>query len=152
RDGKAADWLALIAAVNSTANLEQKETGKMQAVGNSTEGALLHWLHENGLVYQNLRLQFPAAYQIHFSSERKHMTTVIPYGNGLTAVVRGAPEVILAMSDRYLAADGDVKPWTDEARAGLTASLKVCAGQAMRTLAFAYKPLPADILSNEDAI
>src|SRR5262245_24487564 len=48
------DWLALNASVNSTANLEEKEAGKLIAVGNSTEGALLHWVHESGLVYQNL--------------------------------------------------------------------------------------------------
>src|SRR5262249_1804619 len=37
-------WLALNAAVNSTANLENKE-GKLVTVGNSTEGSLLQWLH-----------------------------------------------------------------------------------------------------------
>src|SRR5205085_8503873 len=60
------DWLALNAAVNSTANLEMKE-GKLITVGNSTEGALLSWLHEAGLEYQKIRLQFDPLYQIHFS-------------------------------------------------------------------------------------
>ena len=42
------DWIALNAAVNSTANLEEKD-GKLVAVGNSTEGALCcSWLRESG--------------------------------------------------------------------------------------------------------
>src|SRR5262249_43248339 len=36
------DWMVLNAAVNATANLEEKE-GKLQTVGNSTEGSLLQW-------------------------------------------------------------------------------------------------------------
>src|SRR5262249_6329215 len=50
RDNKPADWMALNAAVNATANLEHKE-GKEVVVGNSTEGALLQWLNENGMDY-----------------------------------------------------------------------------------------------------
>src|SRR5206468_3921000 len=67
REGRPVDWIALNAAVNSTAHLEEKEGGQFVTVGNSTEGALLHWLRENGIVYQKLRLQFPPAYQVHFS-------------------------------------------------------------------------------------
>ena len=51
RDGKPLDWIALNAAVNSTANLEEKE-GKLVTVGNSTEGALLQWLREAGVEYR----------------------------------------------------------------------------------------------------
>ena len=45
--GTPLDWLVLNAAVNSTANLEEKD-GKTITVGNSTEGALLHWLRRRG--------------------------------------------------------------------------------------------------------
>ncbi len=50
------DWIALNAAVNSTANLEEKE-GKLVTVGNSTEGALLQWLRERAWNTRKLRLQ-----------------------------------------------------------------------------------------------
>lgn len=152
RDGKPADMIALNAAVNSTANLEEKEAGRMVAIGNSTEGALLLWLHENGLVYQQLRLQFPQAYQIHFSSERKHMTTVISYGGRMTALVKGAPEVILQMTTHYLTADGTVRPWDESAKNGLMKALSEATGQAMRTLAFAHKTLPPDMPTEIDGI
>src|SRR5262249_2957794 len=48
------DWVTLNAAVNSTANLEEKQ-GKLLVVGNSTEGALLHWLRESGVDYTKAR-------------------------------------------------------------------------------------------------
>ncbi len=88
RDGQPLDWIVLNAAVNSTANLEEKN-GKLLTVGNSTEGALLQWLHEAGLEYQKLRLQFAPLYQVHFSSERKRMTTVVQYGERLVVLVKG---------------------------------------------------------------
>ncbi|HZY87465.1 MAG TPA: cation-translocating P-type ATPase, partial [Gemmataceae bacterium] len=141
RDGKPLDWLAVNAAVNSTANLEPKDN-KLVTVGNSTEGSLLQWLHEAGLEYQKLRLQFPALYQIHFSSERKRMTTVVRYGGRLVALVKGAPEWLLGQSTHYQASDGTTRPWTDEARHAVQASLRDSAGQAMRTLAFGHALLP----------
>ena len=116
RDGQPLDWLVLNAAVNSTANLEEKE-GKIVTVGNSTEGALLQWLHEAGLDYHKLRGQFPPLYQIHFSSERKRMTTVVRYGDRLVVAGQGAPEWVLEHSTHYQAADG-ARPRVDAGGAG----------------------------------
>ena len=66
------DWIALNAAVNSTANLEEKD-GKLVTVGNSTEGALLQWLRE-----ARRRLQ-PAA---RCSSRRCTRSTSRPTASG----------------------------------------------------------------------
>jgi Ca2+-transporting ATPase len=156
RDGKPLDWIALNAAVNSTANLEDKQ-GKLVPVGNSTEGALLQWLHEAGLEYTALRLQFPALYQIHFSSERKRMTTVVRYAgpDGVSRIVvlaKGAPEWVLEQSTHYQAADGTTRPWTPEARHKVQESLRDSAGLAMRTLAFGYAVLPSQTLAEADAL
>lgn len=146
------DWIALNAAVNSTAHLEEREGGKMIPIGNSTEGALLQWLHESGVIYHRLRLQFPPIYQIHFSSERKSMTTVIQYGSRMAALVKGAPETILNMSHAYVAADGSIRPWTDEMRQKLQTALKQVANQAMRTLAFAFQILREDMPRTEEGV
>jgi Ca2+-transporting ATPase len=147
-----AEWIALNAAVNSTAHLEEHAGGELKPVGNSTEGALLQWLHENGIIYHQLRLQFPPIFQIHFSSERKSMTTVIRYGSRMAALVKGAPETILEMSKAYLAADGSVQPWTDTMQQNLQSALKQCADQAMRTLAFAYQVLRDDMPTTQDGV
>jgi len=145
------DWIILNAAVNSTANLEEKQ-GKLVTVGNTTEGALLHWLHEAGLEYQSLRRQFEPLYQMHFSSERKRMTTVIPYGDKLVSLVKGAPERLLERSTHYLDAGGAVREWTAKARAAVQTCLKDSASQAMRTLAFGYAILPSATPADEDAL
>src|SRR5262249_43632573 len=149
RDGKPVDWVALNAAVNSTANLEEKQ-GKQLVVGNSTEGALLQWLHEGGIEYQSLRLQFPPLYQVHFSSERKRMTTVVQYGSRLVTLVKGAPEWVLQQSTHYQAADGTVREWTPEARGAVEVQLREAAASAMRTLAFGCALLPPGSPTQED--
>src|SRR5262249_2543869 len=142
RENKPLDWIVLDAAVNSTANLEAKD-GKLVAVGNSTEGALLQWLHGAGIEYPRLRLDFPPLYQIHFSSERKRMTSVVRYGGVVIVLTKGAPEWVLEQSTHYQAADGSVHAWATEVRAAVQRHLETSAGRAMRTLAFAYARLPA---------
>ncbi|MFN4260402.1 MAG: HAD-IC family P-type ATPase [Gemmataceae bacterium] len=151
RDGKPIDWLALNAAVNSTANLEEK-TGKLFTVGNSTEGALLQWLHEGGIEYQKLRLQFEPLYQIHFSSERKRMTTVVKVNGRLIVLAKGAPEWIIQHSTHYQAADGTTQPWTPEMKEAVQEKLRDSAAQAMRTLAFGYAVLPVETPEDEDGL
>jgi len=151
RDGKPLDWIALNAAVNSTANLEQKE-GKLVTVGNATEGALLQWLGESELPYEKMRLQFEPLYQIHFSGERKRMTTVIRYGERLVVLAKGAPEWVLHNSTHYQAADGTAHTWTPEARQQSEAELRDAAARAMRTLAFGYAVLPPETPHAEDEL
>lgn len=151
RDGKPIDWLTLNAVVNSTAKLEEKQ-GKVQTVGNSTEGALLQWVRENNLDYERLREQFEPIYQLHFSSERKRMTTVIRYGDRLVSLVKGAPEMVLERSTHYASADGEPRPWTPEMRQSVMDGIHDSASQAMRTLAFAYAVLPPDTPEDEDSL
>jgi Ca2+-transporting ATPase len=145
------DWIVLNGAVNATAHLEEKE-GKLVTVGNSTEGALLQWLNESGLEYQKLRLQVPPLYQIHFSSERKRMTTVVRYGRRVVVLAKGAPEWVLANSTHYQAADGTPKPWTPAAKEAVERWLRDSASQAMRTLAFGFALLPPEHPESQDEL
>jgi Ca2+-transporting ATPase len=151
------DWIILNAAVNSTANLEGREAGLMP-VGNSTEGALLLWLNEGawlkkgGIDYRDVRLSFPSIYQVHFSSERKRMTTVIRVNDRLVALVKGAAEWFVECSSHYQTCDRKVHPWSPEARAAVQTQLADAAGHAMRTLAFGFKLLPSDHPSDDEAL
>ncbi len=151
RDGQPIDWLALIGAVNSTANLEEKE-GKTVTVGNSTEGALLQWLRAAGTEYGKLRLQFEPLYQIHFSSERKRMTTVVRYGGRLVVLVKGAPEWVLEQCASIQGLNGETRSLTVADRARVQEQLRDSAAQAMRTLGFGYAILPAETAATEDAL
>jgi Ca2+-transporting ATPase len=144
------DWIILNAAVNSTANLEEK-AGNLITVGNSTEGALLHWLHDAGVEYRKLRLDFELISQVHFTSQSKQMTTVIRWGSRPVLLAKGAPERIVEQSACYLGADGTVRPWTPEARAGIDAVLRIFAARAMRTIAFGFALSPCGTTSEDKA-
>src|SRR5689334_12274656 len=84
-----ADWVALNGAVNSTAHLADRD-GKPVVIGNSTEGALLRWALEAGINYADLRTAHPLRYQMHFSSDRKRMTSVVQFRDRLLFLVKGA--------------------------------------------------------------
>jgi P-type Ca2+ transporter type 2C len=144
-------WIAINAAVNSTARLEKKK-GEVLPIGNSTEGSLLLWLREVGLDYERIRIECPPLYQLHFSSDRKHMTTVVRHNGRLVVLVKGSPEWVLAHSTHYQTADGDSHPWTPQARQTVERQLREAAAQAMRTLAFGYGILPPDTPEDEDNI
>ena len=137
-----AGWIALNAAANSTANLEEKE-GKVVSVGSSTEAALLHWLREGGSDHIRIRAAHPPLHLFHFSSDRKRMATIVRREGKPAVLVKGAPEVVLAMTTHYVAADGGTREWDAPARQAVDAYLRDSARQAMRTLAFAHKELPA---------
>ena len=62
-------------------------------IGNPTEQALLRWLAEQGVDYQQLRNEHPITRRESFSTERKYMTTTV----GDTFYIKGAPEVVMDM-------------------------------------------------------
>ncbi len=89
-------------AVNSTAELTIMDDGSLKAIGNPTEGSLLHWLYrKKGIEYQKIREQSTIIEQVPFSTETKYMTTLAKDNvTGKTyRYVKGAPEIVLAMSD-----------------------------------------------------
>ena len=76
--------LAKAIALNTTATHD---------VGNPTEQALLRWLQEQGVDYQQLRNDYPLTSRLPFSTERKYMSTTV----GDTIYIKGAPEVVMDM-------------------------------------------------------
>ena len=100
-------------ALNTTATHE---------VGNPTEQALLRWLMEQGVDYQQLRETNPITAREPFSTERKYMSTT----TGDVVYIKGAPEVIMARCQ--LSADE---------RQSLEKQLLEWQQHAMRTLAVA---------------
>ncbi len=121
-------------AVNSTAQLDLSDEGHPSVLGNPTEGALLLWLRQNGVDYRPLREEAKVVRELPFTTERKYMATVIAEpGGGERLFVKGAPEIVLAMSDSV---NGGVE------RAKINEQLLGYQEKAMRTLAFATCLLP----------
>ncbi|MCS7271644.1 MAG: calcium-translocating P-type ATPase, PMCA-type, partial [Gemmataceae bacterium] len=150
-------WLIYNAALNSTANLEERN-GRPAVIGNSTEGALLLWLRDGAdgtagpIDYRQLREQHPLIYQLHFSSERKRMTTVTRIDNRPVVLVKGAPELLLEHSTHYQTPQGTIEPLTPPVRQAIQQQLAAAAREAMRTLAFAHAELPPHLTPDEDTL
>ncbi len=119
-------------AVNTTANLDFADSAKIKAIGNPTEGALLLWLHKNGVNYLPIREDAEILDRLPFTTELKYMATIVRSKvNGKRIVyVKGAPEIIMGLCG--------IK--ADE-KSQYEAKLAEYQSKAMRTLGFAYLEL-----------
>ena len=93
--------LAEMIAVNTTANLDFTDKNAIKVIGNPTEGALLLWLNGKGCDYLDLRENTPIIDSLPFSTENKYMVTIVNSAvlGKKVAYVKGAPEILLSMSD-----------------------------------------------------
>lgn len=127
-------------AVNSTANVNFDATGKPQVLGNPTEGALLIWLAEQmgvGCIAEFREIKLKQ--QLPFSTDNKYMASTFfsPSMNCEVTVVKGAPEIVMAMCSSYAAG------LTGES---VVEKLSQFQNQAMRTLALAWQRGTAEIV------
>ena len=123
-------------ALNTTAHLETKDNATT-GIGNPTEVALLLWLDANKQNYRELRTAGKIENQLPFSTERKYMATVANLNGQRYLFLKGAPETVMALCQL-----------TDEKRTTTADLLRSYQNKAMRTLAFAYKPLPNEVETN----
>ena len=119
-------------AINTTANLDFSDEKGIKAIGNPTEGALLLWLHNNGIDYQTIRESLTVIDRLQFTTELKYMATIVKSEvTGKRVVyVKGAPDILMGLCsiDATEVNDYNVK-------------LAEYQSHANRTLAFAYKEL-----------
>ena len=128
-------------SVNSTAHLDFTDPAKVKTLGNPTEAALLLWLNSQNENYLEIRESAPIVSQLTFSTERKYMATVVksPLLSKKVLYVKGAPEIVLANSNR-VATGGGYKS-VEECKADIEKQLLDYQNQAKRTLGFAYQIL-----------
>ena len=118
-------------AVNSTASLDLSDPANPQVLGNPTEGALLLWLHDQGVDYRPLREEAGTVAEVPFSTERKYMATLVESSlqpGQRVLYIKGAPEIVFD-----LCAESAVS------REELEQQLAEYQRRAMRTLGFAYQ-------------
>ncbi len=125
-------------AVNTTAELNRDDPNRPKALGNPTEGALLLWLDAAGESYAGWRERAEVIARLPFSTRNKYMATLVRSGaegiDGQTVLyVKGAPEIVL----------GHCAGLSEAQRTEVEAQLAEYQQQAMRTLGFAYRILPA---------
>lgn len=125
-------------AVNTTAALGDPESGDPHPIGNPTEGALLLWLHSQGIDYQERRNAYRILAQEAFSTERKRMSTDavnIATGDEYT-FIKGAPELLLETCDTI---EGG------RSKESVLKTLTDWQSKGMRTLGFAFRNMSADV-------
>lgn len=131
--------LLKIAVLCNNADIEQSG-GRWRVIGDPTEGALIVAAKKAGIL-EEVRNGFVEVLEYPFDSDRKRMTTLNRSPEeGLVVASKGAPEVIL---DRCtcIMGSGGMWPLRDSDRRNILAEADAMAGNAMRVLAFAWKPV-----------
>ena len=126
-------------SVNTTAFLDFSNKTKAEIIGNPTEGAMLLWLHNQGVNYLDYRENMKIYQQVPFSTKYKFMATVVESQtfNKPMFYVKGAPEIILKHCNR-IRTDAGIKD-IEEYRKEIENQLYAYNCKAMRTLVLAYK-------------
>jgi Ca2+-transporting ATPase len=120
---------------------KEKETWRV--IGDPTEGALLVLAAKGrrGAAGKRLAAVGRRIDELPFDSDRKMMSIVEETADGRrTLLSKGAVEAVLARSSRILW-NGEVIPLTRQMRMRIMAQTEEMAAQALRVLAFAFRPL-----------
>lgn len=119
-------------SVNTTADLDFSDLKKIKAIGNPTEGALLLWLHDNGVNYLDIRESVTIIDRLQFTTELKYMATIVRSditGNRVV-YVKGAPEILMNLC-----------VLSEDEKNNYARLLQNYQNHANRTLALAYKEI-----------
>jgi P-type Ca2+ transporter type 2C len=128
-----------------------QDHGEWRIQGDPTEAAFLVVEAKIEGLAETRRTRFERVGEVPFTSERKLMTTLqtdTEDAGGIDVVTKGAPDVLLARCTAERVA-GAVVPLSAQRRADVLATVDRLADRALRTLAVAYRPLPAGTTADE---
>ncbi|WP_405221324.1 cation-translocating P-type ATPase [Lentisalinibacter sediminis] len=112
-----------------------RQDGKWQLAGEPTEGALVVLALKGGL---EQRPHPEGTLELSFSSERKRMTVVLPGENGPVAHMKGAPDTLLPLCDRWQVG-AETRPLDDDGRREVAEAYEAMAAAGLRVLAVARR-------------
>jgi Ca2+-transporting ATPase len=148
-----AEFVRTLAAADRANNAVLLERdGRWTVHGDPTEGALIVAARKAGLEAEALEARFARIAEVPFSSERKLMSTLhsdAEQEERLLALAKGAPDVLLSRCTQELVGE-EARPLTEERRAEIMRTNEALAGQALRTLAVAFRVLPKAGFNHED--
>jgi P-type Ca2+ transporter type 2C len=153
-DGLLLDEVRALLAGGSLANdaVLREENGEWSIEGDPTDAAFLVAEAKVEGLAEAVEARFERVGEVPFSSERRLMSTVeadLEGDLGIAVVTKGAPDVLLARCTNERVA-GEVRELEDARRQEVLATVDRLAGDALRTLAVAYRPLPESERSRED--
>jgi len=152
-----------VGSVNNDSELEgiEDENGKMnyRIVGDPTEGSILVAAAKAGVHAADLKKAYPREAEIPFDSTRKRMVTVhgikeslktadLPFNgkekqDSYVVAVKGAPDVVLKLCNRYQKADNTTGELDDAARQRILQANDDMTQKALRVLGMAYRVVSA---------
>jgi Ca2+-transporting ATPase len=110
--------------------------------GDPTEGAMVVTAAKAGLTREAMNQKQPRLQEIPFDSQRKLMTTFHRDEEGRpVAHTKGAPDILVSLCTQILRRDGSVEAITPADVQAILDQNKALAGQALRVLAMACKPV-----------
>lgn len=127
-----------------------EEPTRRQALGDPTDAAFLVLAEKGGRDWAKVREGSPALGEVPFSSERRRMSSVHQYGQQNLLFIKGSLEKLLTRCTHWMTTQGPVV-LTEETRAQLLQSESSFSEQALRTIAVAYRSLPADAAAPFDS-
>jgi Ca2+-transporting ATPase len=152
-------WLGLL---NNDAMLEFIENGNSNTcrmIGDPTEGSLLVAAAKAGVYAPQMSDNYPRVNEIPFDSARKRMVTmhavqdVVPedispiynHANRMwyAVAVKGAPDIVLDLCNRYQTMDDQVAELDESARQRILGANEAMTRDALRVLGLAYRLVPA---------
>ncbi|MDB5473436.1 MAG: haloacid dehalogenase [Devosia sp.] len=146
RDPLRAEQIVVLSGGSLAGNaaLRQGEDGTWEIQGDPTEAAFLVAERKLGLE-ERRQSRFKRLGEIPFSSDRKMMSTIESdgeHGGERLVITKGAPDVLISHCSR-VRVGMDVVPFDAARRAQAIADVERLSGDALRTLAVAYRPLDA---------
>ncbi len=151
-DPQQQDGLALLLRIGCLCNhASLGNEGQWSVVGDPTEGALLTLAGKAAMWRDDLLQESPLIAEIPFDSTRKRMTTIHAVDGKRVAYVKGAPEIVLALSGS-IHDGGQARELTQPDRGRILKSVQDMAADALRVLALAYRELPAGIEFSSDKV
>jgi Ca2+-transporting ATPase len=130
---------------NSLLQDEPTKKSDWTIVGDPTEGALLVLAEKAGLAHKDTMEKYTEVSEISFDSARKRMTSINKDVDGqLIACTKGAPEILLPLCTSIYE-NGEIQPLTQEMHDSIIGISAGLAENALRVLAFAFRPLESEI-------
>jgi len=140
----------LIGILCSTASLVKIDHAKKwDILGDPTEGALLIFAKERGIDPEEVKKKWPLVEEGSFDSQTKRMSVAIRRGNHLVHLIKGAPESVLATTDKVFW-QGKESVLTNKIKEKFQRIFDRWTNKGYRPLAFAYNNVFLGIIALND--
>ena len=140
RDARArASELLVAAALPNEGNLVRGPDG-WRGTGDTVDVALLTVVRKGGLAHERVREHHPLVSRIPYEPDRRYAASFHRAGERIKIFVKGAPETLIAMSDR-MQVEGGIVPIDS---AALQHQQRALAARGLRVLAFAEGEVSAE--------